>query len=428
MDASNQDPYLTPPTPKRPARSAGRPGRPESDIPAPLPLEDLTGDVLLESAPRVMFQGQIVPSLGGIPLLAQLGRGSMAAIYLGIDPGLGIEVAVKVLKLRLAQPDMIKSFQREARLAAKVESPHLVYVKDVSEENGLHYFVMEYVPGMTASAYLRQVRDSGRAGLSETEALAICIAATEGLAVAHRKGIIHRDVKPENILIPNANALVPAEARIAGDEGKRLVFSAAKLADLGLAHAGDASGGFGSAGAAGTPGYMAPEQATDPQHAFKPADVFGLGATLYTLLAGDTPFRGNDKVEVVMNTVHKPHLPLRKSRPDLSAATLQLVEQCLDKDPASRFPDASALLEALQSCRAAPGQYQPSPSPVLDETPVPLVELPAETADTVPGASARLSGRRHAPSPRVSERTLFLLIVGVAALIVLVLLVLFLSV
>src|SRR5689334_8509918 len=164
--------------------------------------QDLSDEGLLQQAPRIDFNGRKIPSLGGIPLIAKLGQGGMGAVYYGIHPGLQIEVAVKVLPLALAQPEAIQRFYREAQIAAKIQSPHLVAVRDVNQEHGLYYLVMEYINGLTAGGYLKEIKHQNQPGLPEAAALDIIIAATEGLAVAHGAAIIHRDIKPDNILIP----------------------------------------------------------------------------------------------------------------------------------------------------------------------------------------------------------------------------------
>src|SRR5205807_2276357 len=135
--------------------------------------------------------------------------------------------------------------------------------------------------------------------LSEIEALEICIAATEGLAAAHAEAIVHRDVKPDNILIPKSK------------QGE-LQLKAAKLADLGLARGEDSGDSLtGTRTALGTPGFMAPEQCMDAKKAKTPADVFSMGATLYALLACRTPFKGETPMETVLATLQKPHAPIR---------------------------------------------------------------------------------------------------------------------
>ncbi len=330
--------------------SGGSSGSPRVSI----PIQDLLGDKLILSASRTESHGRQVPTLGGIQLLAKIGQGGMGAVYYGMHPRLMQEVAVKVLPFHLAeaQPGLIQRFIREAQIAARVRSPHLVSVIDVNEENGLFFLVMEYVPGRSAGQLLREFTEKGKTGLDEQVALAICIGAAEGLAAAHSNGVIHRDIKPDNIMLPRNTAasslsVTPSSTTLSGTGG--LDFKAAKLADLGLARneAGDLSV-TGANACMGTPGYMAPEQANDARHASRPADVFSLGATLYALLSGDSPFKGTSLMQVLNATVNQPHPPIKSIRPDVSDSTAALLDRCLAKNASERFPDAAALLRTLR--------------------------------------------------------------------------------
>ncbi|MCY3024062.1 MAG: bifunctional serine/threonine-protein kinase/formylglycine-generating enzyme family protein [Planctomycetota bacterium] len=322
-------------------------------------FQDLTNDPLLVKAPRMEYAGAQRPSLGGIPLLAKIGQGGMGAVYYGLHPVMGVAVAVKVLPLHLVghNPDMAKRFVREAQIAGSINSANLIYVRDVGQDGGYFYQVMEYVRGVSAGAYLRLAQKSGRKGLKQKDALEVCIAAARGLVAAHTQNIIHRDIKPDNILIPTIG------------ESKKLRFSAAKVADLGLArtqHAESApevaaqpsasrEGGTltGAGRAMGTLGYMPPEQIDDARSVGKTADVFALGATLYALLAGHAPFEGKTSTERVLETILGRREPLAQARPDVSPATAAMVERCLRKEPAERFPDGAALVEVLERSLAA---------------------------------------------------------------------------
>jgi len=177
-------------------------------------------------------------------------------------------------------------------MAAVLSNDHLVRVLDVNREGETHYIVMEYVAGESAGTYMKRVKAGGRAALDEAEAVAIVAAATRGLAVAHGRGVIHRDVKPDNILIPWA------------EPGVRLDFAKSKLSDLGLAkpEGGAQSLGTMSHVAMGTPGYMAPEQAEDAKTAGPPADIFAMGATLYALLSGRAPFAASSLATALRDT------------------------------------------------------------------------------------------------------------------------------
>ncbi|MBI3830881.1 MAG: protein kinase [Planctomycetes bacterium] len=371
------------------------------------PVIDLSQDKLLLSAPRGLVDGKPTPSLGGIPLLSKLGQGGMGAVYYGIHPRLKLEVAVKVLPFHLAgqQPGLVERFFREAQIAAKVQSPHLVNVKDVNEDCGLFYLVMEYVHGTSAGSYLKQVKDMGRPGLPEAEALEIATAATQGLKAAHDESVVHRDIKPDNIMIPKSK------------NGEQIFFKSAKLADLGLARGEDGAQQSltGTQVALGTPGYMSPEQADDARNAGKPADVFSMGAAIYAMLTGAAPFKGESLMQIFFATAQKPHEPVRNLRPEISAATAELLDRCLAKDPAQRLPDATALLAALQDCaaRLGSGQQGAQFAPTLIGAATPALAGTASTAGTALGTSAvvreptaaiPLSTAQAAPAPAKSRR------------------------
>ncbi len=332
-----------------------------SSAPPTVQMQDLSCDRLILSAPRTLFKEVSVPSLGGIPLLAKLGQGGMGAVYFGIHPRLHREVAVKVLPFELAErnPDTVQRFFREGQLAARVTSPHLVAVLDVNEESGLFYIVMEYVNGKSGQGYLRQVIGTGVMGLEEAVALDLCIAVCTGLAAAHAKGIIHRDVKPDNMMIPR------------DDQTNELDIHAAKLADLGLARSDalDRTPMTQSGACMGTPGFAAPEQIGDAKTCSKPADVFSMGATLYALLTGRSPFASTVMFKILKATIDESHAPIGTVRTNISKPTADLIDRCLSKDPAQRYVDAAALLAALKICRAElsePARVQLAIEPVSE--------------------------------------------------------------
>jgi DNA-binding response OmpR family regulator/tRNA A-37 threonylcarbamoyl transferase component Bud32 len=303
--------------------------------------EDLTLDSNLALAPRKLFGDRVVPSLGRVLVLNKIGEGGMGAVYRGYNPRLQLEVAIKILSARLFRDrtDAAARFYREAQIATMVKSDNLVRCFDVDQENGLMYLTMELIEGKTAVKCIEDAVDK-KGGLSEYEALDLCIAATRGLAAAHANGIIHRDVKPENILIPRN------EARTGLD------FSAAKLADLGIARQEVGQNDLTMTNEAlGTAGFMAPEQIRNAKSAGKPADVFSMGATLYVMLAGRPPFLGASTFDVFNNTIFSPHTPLAKWRQGISATTTAIIDACLNKNPAERYKDAGMLLEDLIYCR-----------------------------------------------------------------------------
>ncbi|MCK6475138.1 MAG: serine/threonine protein kinase, partial [Planctomycetes bacterium] len=212
----------------------------------------------------------------------------------------------------------------------------------------LCYLVMEFVHGKTARRYQDEALNAGRKGLEERTALEICAAAGKGLEAAHHARIIHRDVKPENILIPFA----------AGQEPD---FSRSKLMDLGIARSDEIKDGLtGTRMSLGTPGYMAPEQAVSCRQAGPAADVFGMAATLYSLLAGRPPFKESTDLETVMATVQAPHAPISLVRGEISRPTGTLLERALQKDPACRPANGLMLVRSLEICLEALGQKEPA--------------------------------------------------------------------
>jgi serine/threonine protein kinase len=301
----------------------------------------LNQERLLSQAPRTQHEGKEAPMLGGVPLLAKIGQGGMGAVYYGVHPQTKEGVAVKVLPLQLGdQTQAIDRFLREARLATVVQSPHLVAVHDVGHDSGLYYFQMEYVRGKSAGQYMRELLESGAGCVDEGTALDICIAAAEGLAAAHTAGIIHRDIKPDNILIP------------ADPVTGELLYDQAKVADLGLARSlEDDQTMTATQTALGTPGFMAPEQCRDAKRAEMTADIFSLGATLYALLAGRPPFQARTSVDTILATLTRQHMPMKQMRPEISEITSELIERCLSKEPRIRYENASRLLDALLVCR-----------------------------------------------------------------------------
>jgi len=301
--------------------------------------ENLSTERLLRGCRTIEVHGALRPALGGYALLARLGRGGMGVVYYGVNPRLGVDVAIKTLpwSLQDQDPGLVERFLREARLAAMLKSDHLVSVVDVDhdEATGNWFLVMEYVRNRTAGAWLHDATAAGRAGVDERDALDVCRAAARGLAAAHAAGIIHRDIKPDNLLIP------------CGEDGG-LLLARTKLSDLGLARAEESAQSLtGTSVGMGTPGYSSPEQVRDAKRARKPADVYGLGATLYALLSGAPPYRGSTPMETLLLTLRDPPRPLRALRPDVSPGTAWLVDRCLERDPERRPQDADAFLDAL---------------------------------------------------------------------------------
>ncbi len=261
-------------------------------------------------------------SLGKYVVDRPIGRGGMAVVYLGHDPGLNRPVAIKVMDPAMtAEPGAVERFRREAITAANLEHPHIMPVYDVREDNGLWYLAMRYVPGRALREIITQ---EGPLPLERTVRILRPVAAA--LDHAHRHGVTHRDVKPGNILVePDDNVVLT-------DFGIARSGSEARLTQAGLLM--------------GTAEYLAPEQIRG-EEATPASDLYSLGIVLYEMLTGALPFTGDNPAEVLYRQVHEPAPPLRAHRPDLPAALQPVIDHALNKNPAARYPTGQALADAV---------------------------------------------------------------------------------
>jgi len=252
-----------------------------------------------------------------------LGRGGMAEVYHGFDERLHRDVAVKVLKPELAaQPDIRLRFEAEARSAAKLTHPNVVAVFDTGEDEGRPFLVMEQLPGDT-------LYDRMRSGpVDQAWLLRVAGDVLGALGAAHAAGIIHRDVKPGNILLAKDGC--------------------AKVADFGIAKSLDvADADLTTTGQlVGTPAYVAPERLTGST-AGPPSDLYAVGVILYEALAGKKPFGGTTPLEVAYSIRHEEPPALSTLRPDLDHALVAAVETAMARAPEDRFQTAAAMAEAL---------------------------------------------------------------------------------
>jgi serine/threonine protein kinase len=255
----------------------------------------------------------------------RIAHGGMGRIYLADDSELGRKVAVKLLDDRFATNQQLRQrFRREALTAARLSGhPHVVTIYDVGEWEGRPFIVMEYLPGGTIGE-----RTRGEAVGAE-QALAWLEQAADGLDAAHELGIVHRDVKPANLLLDERDEVA------VGD------FGIARIAD-------DPTGGMTATGTVlGTAGYLAPEQALG-HGATAASDRYGLGVVCYELLTGSRPFeRGSETAEAAAH-IHEPVPPASSRNPRLSPAVNRVFERALAKDPSERFPTAGAFVTALR--------------------------------------------------------------------------------
>lgn len=257
-----------------------------------------------------------------------LGRGGMAEVYNAHDDRLDRAVAVKVLRADMAvRTDVRRRFEAEARAAARLTHPNVVAVFDTGDDEGddgrVSWIVMERLPGETLA-------DRMGAGPLDAEWVVRMAGDVLGaLAAAHAAGIIHRDIKPGNILI--------------GADG------CAKVADFGIAKSLETVDDATHTGQLiGTPAYLAPER-IDGRPATVESDLYALGVVLYEALSGEKPFRGTTPVSVAYAVHHSSVRPLDELRPDLPPGVAAAVHRAMDRDPARRFPDAAAMSRALRS-------------------------------------------------------------------------------
>ena len=274
-------------------------------------------------------------TIGGYEILQEVGRGAMGVVFKAKQKSMDRVVALKFLPKSMAQQDkLVQRFVREARAAGKLSHPNIVAVHDVGQMEGLYFISMEFVDGTTAH---KRMKSQGP--FREEEVLDIGLQMAAALKEAHNRGILHRDVKPDNFLI---------------DNNKR-----AKLADLGLARI-DEEGQQGhltqDGSALGTPHYMSPEQASGtPANAR--SDLYSLGASLYVLASGQTPFEGKTAATIMVSVIKDAPTPLKQLAPDLSPGFIALVEKMMHKDPAKRFQNAQETLDALGKVKS--GEYLP---------------------------------------------------------------------
>jgi serine/threonine-protein kinase len=265
----------------------------------------------------------------GYKILGKLGAGAMAVVYKGKQLSLNRTVAIKVLPKRFSEnPEYVQRFYKEGQAAGKLNHPNIVQAIDVGEAGGYHYFVMEYVEGKT-------IADDLSAGkiFVEQEALEIIIQVVHALAHAHAHGLVHRDVKPKNIMISTTGMV--------------------KLADMGLAReTTDIEAAQSEAGKAyGTPYYIAPEQIRGSIDIDGRADIYGLGATFYHMVTGRVPFTGDDSAEIMKKHLRERLIPPDHINTSLSAGVSEVIEIMMAKRREDRYENVEELLTDLDALR-----------------------------------------------------------------------------
>jgi serine/threonine protein kinase len=279
---------------------------------------------LLAEAER---SGQKIP---GYKVMGKLGAGAMATVFKAKQLNLDRFVAIKVLPRKFTSNiQFIERFYAEGRAAAQLNHPNIVQAYDVGKAGEFHYFVMEYVDGRTVFDDIVKHKR-----LSEAEAINIVIQVSDALEHAHERGLIHRDVKPKNIMINQQGV--------------------AKLADMGLARAvSDKEMAEAEAGKAfGTPYYISPEQIRGEVNIGPPADIYSLGATLYHMVTGNVPFDGKNPSSVMHKHLKADLIPPDHVNPKLSAGISEVIEMMMAKDPRKRYKNCKDLLIDLKALKA----------------------------------------------------------------------------
>ncbi len=258
-------------------------------------------------------------------IIKSIGEGGMANVYLAYDTILDRNVAVKVLRGDLANDEkFVRRFQREALSASSLSNPNIVEVYDVGEDNGEYYIVMEYVEGKHLKALLKK-----RGKLTVPEVIDITLQITNGLSVAHDSYIIHRDIKPQNILILE-NGMI-------------------KITDFGIAVAMNATQLTQTNSVMGSVHYLPPEQASG-KGATLQSDIYSIGILMYELLTGKLPFRGDNAVEIALKHLKEPMPSIRDEIPDIPQSVENIILKATAKNPKNRYSDAREMHEDLKTC------------------------------------------------------------------------------
>ena len=342
-------------------------------------------------------------NLGPYRIDAKLGSGGMGDVYLGYNPRLDRAVAIKVLPLQLSQqPDFVQRFNSEARAAAKLMHPHIVPIYFIGEDNGYHFFVMAHVDGPSLSQLLKR-----RKKLEIDQALELVAQITTGLALAHEHGLIHRDIKPGNILLDSKT----------GD---------AKLADFGLVKSlGSDTQATATGVVMGTVDYIAPEQGRG-QAVDGRTDLYSIGVLLYQLLSGKLPFKADSPTAMIFQHAFEQPTPLEEVAPGIPPAIQSIVKRLMQKAPDDRYQTAQALVNDLRIVRAG-GEL------LLDETPVddsktksqiisdPAIDSSDQSAEIATSAYSPVAtaGTEDVGRLPKASRTLLTAIAGIVAVLLL---------
>jgi len=344
------------------------------------PTGSSDGDRALETRLAVAFAGAYT-------IEAEVGRGGMGVVYRARDEKLKRTVAIKVLPPELAyRRDIRARFIREAETAARLSHPNIVPIHSVGEANDLVYFVMGFVDGESLSLRIKR-----RGRLSMEEVRRIMRETADALSAAHQQGVIHRDVKPDNILLE-------------GTRGRVMV------TDFGIAKALSADGGTltDTGIAIGTPAFMSPEQAAGERVIDGRSDLYSLGIVAYQMLTGELPFNAPTVPGLLMKQIGTPATPVDRLRPDTPRDLALTVMRCLEKDPEDRWPTADALRRALETAtyaapapRAGARRSAPASEP---RPPIAAAREPLDASQWLEDRKNRQLARAQRMRSRIEDR------------------------
>jgi eukaryotic-like serine/threonine-protein kinase len=311
----------------------------------------------------------------------KVGSGGMSSVYRAFDPTLERRVAIKMMHRDISSdPDQLERFRREARAVAQLNHPHVVTVIDAGEDEGAPYIVFEYVEGETLKERIRRL---GR--LPIDEAIAYAIEIGRALDCAHMHKLVHRDVKPQNVLIDR--------------DGR------AKVTDFGIARSMEAQGLTAPGRVLGTTDYVSPEQALGHE-VTEQSDVYSLGVVLYEMLTGEAPFKADTQVAVAMKHVREPLPDVQRRRPEISATLAAVVERATAKETRNRYATVEEMVHDLEEVLAIEAART---GQATGEATTVLRTLSGDTADFAPG---RLRHPRRALLLSIAVLALAALAVG----------------
>ena len=326
-----------------------------------------------------------VTQLGDFKLKKKLGKGGMGEVYLATQVSLDRLVAIKTLSKELAKNEtFVKRFQREMKSMAKLDHTNIVKVYAVDSIKNLHFAAIEYVDGKSVQDWLDALQK-----LSIGDAVHITIACAEALRHAHETGTIHRDIKPDNVLVTKKGIV--------------------KVADFGLAKAMDNEdvSMTQSGSGLGTPLYMAPEQARDAKHVDQRADIYALGATLYHLISGALPFSGDSALQLILAKEKGKFVPIRQLVSGCPEKLSLIIDRMMAKEPSHRYSNCDDVINDLESLGiASPAlTFLDGAVPVMSRRAVsPAAVTSNQQSRTSTGVDGNVDSRKDAKRAEAKER------------------------